>query len=75
MAGDSGGAAEAVADGETGFVVADPTDVDAVAAALAALLDDPARRAALGAEARAPAAAELSYDVLAARLAEVLEPW
>jgi phosphatidyl-myo-inositol dimannoside synthase len=75
VAGDSGGAAEAVEDGATGFVVRRPTDVDAVGAALAALLDDPARRAELGAAARRRAANELSYDVLADRLAGVLDPW
>ena len=35
VAGDSGGAAEAVADGETGLVVGRPSDVSAVTAALA----------------------------------------
>ena len=40
VAGDSGGAAEAVADGETGIVVSDPDDVQSVVAAFAALLDD-----------------------------------
>jgi phosphatidylinositol alpha-1,6-mannosyltransferase len=74
VAGDSGGAAEAVEDGRTGFVVRRPADVEAVGAALATLLDDPERRAALGAEARRRAAG-LSYDVLATRLAAVLDPW
>ncbi len=40
VAGDSGGAAEAVADGETGLVVEAPDSVAATAAALAQLLDD-----------------------------------
>lgn len=75
VAGNSGGAAEAVADGETGLVVDDPTDVGAVAGALAALLDDAPRRAAMGAAARRRAERELSYDVLAARLAGVLGAW
>ena len=43
VAGDSGGGAEAVADGETGVVVRHPDDPLAVAAALAPLLDDAAR--------------------------------
>lgn len=72
IAGDSGGAAEAVDDGVTGTVVRPPDDVDAVAAAIEALLDDPARRAAMGRAARARAVAEFSYDVLAARLGKAL---
>jgi phosphatidylinositol alpha-1,6-mannosyltransferase len=68
VAGDSGGAADAVADGETGLVVRRPDDPAAVAAALARLLDDAGLRARLGAAARARAAAEFDYDVLAARL-------
>jgi phosphatidyl-myo-inositol dimannoside synthase len=75
VAGASGGAAEAVADGETGVVVRTPGDPAAVAGALAGLLDDPARRAALGAAARRRAVAEFGYDVLARRLAEVLARW
>ena len=51
VAGDSGGAAEAVADGETGLVVDRPSEVSAVTAALARLLDDPERRRAMGAAA------------------------
>jgi len=75
VAGDSGGAAEAVVDGETGEVVRHPGDVDAVVAALARLLDDPARRRRMGATGRRRAVAELSYDVLAARLGDALAAW
>jgi phosphatidylinositol alpha-1,6-mannosyltransferase len=72
LAGDSGGAAEAVVDGETGLVVRHPDDVEAVAAALAELVDDPRRRAAMGERARARAEELFDYDVLAARLARSL---
>jgi phosphatidyl-myo-inositol dimannoside synthase len=75
VAGSSGGAAEAVADGVTGLIVRDPRDVGAVAAALAGLLDDPVRRAGMGAAARERAAADFGYDTLASRLAEVLCRW
>jgi phosphatidyl-myo-inositol dimannoside synthase len=75
VAGDSGGAAEAVADGETGVVVGRPSDAGAVAAALAGLLDDPDRRRAMGAAARARTVAEFGYDRLAGRLGEVLARW
>src|SRR5581483_884109 len=68
VAGQSGGSAEAVVDGETGAVVGDPRDVAAVAAALASLLDDPATRRRMGTAARARAAAEFDNDVLARRL-------
>ena len=72
VAGDSGGAAEAVSDGTTGLVVADPDEPEAVAGALAALLDDPERRSRLGADARRRAEEQFSYDHLARRLAAVL---
>ena len=72
VAGDSGGAAEAVVDGETGLVVSDPRSPDAVASALASLLDDPVRRARLGQAGRARAVADYDYDVLAARLGATL---
>jgi phosphatidylinositol alpha-1,6-mannosyltransferase len=75
IAGDSGGAAEAVADGETGLVVRRPSDAGAVAAALAGLLDDPGRRRAMGAAARARTVGEFGYDRLAHRLGEVLARW
>ena len=72
VAGDSGGAAEAVADGQTGIVVRRPDDVDEVIAAFTTLLDDPALRARMGAAGRARAVTEFSYDVLSRRLGESL---
>jgi phosphatidyl-myo-inositol dimannoside synthase len=73
VAGDSGGAAEAVADGETGFVVRRHRDPAAAAAALSRLLDDPGLRARQGQAARERAERAFSYDVLAARLDAALE--
>ena len=75
VAGDSGGAAEAVEDGVTGLVVEQPKDPVAVAEALARLLDDPTLRARMGHAARKRAVAELSHDVLAERLGKVLARW
>jgi phosphatidylinositol alpha-1,6-mannosyltransferase len=75
VAGRSGGAHEAVIDGETGIVIDDGASIDVVAGAIGALLDDPVTRKRLGAQARQRAEAEFSYDVLAARLAETLERW
>jgi phosphatidylinositol alpha-1,6-mannosyltransferase len=75
VAGDSGGAAEAVVDDETGLVVHRPDDPEAVASALARLLDDKDLRMKLGDAARTRAAAELSYDTLADRLSKALSKW
>jgi phosphatidyl-myo-inositol dimannoside synthase len=75
VAGDSGGAAEAVDDGVTGLVVRRPEDAREVAAAFEALLDDPVRRADMGQAARKRAVAEFSYDVLAERLGRSLGVW
>jgi phosphatidylinositol alpha-1,6-mannosyltransferase len=72
VAGDSGGAAEAVRHGETGMVVAHPEDPEAVAIALGRLLDDPDLRCRLGAAARSRAEEEFTYDRLAARLRAAL---
>ena len=74
VAGRSGGAAEAVVHGETGLVVDDPDDPLAVADALAVLLDDPLLRRHMGAAARARAVAEFTYDALAERLRDALDP-
>ncbi|HMJ77977.1 MAG TPA: glycosyltransferase, partial [Iamia sp.] len=73
VAGASGGAAEAVADGVTGRIVTDPTDVGAVARALEAYLDDPIGRAEAGRAARDRAVADFSYDGLAATLQAALD--
>jgi phosphatidylinositol alpha-1,6-mannosyltransferase len=68
VAGDSGGAAEAVAHGESGMVVSNPSDPEAVAGALEQLLADPELRRRQGEAARSRAVQEFSYDVLAERL-------
>jgi phosphatidylinositol alpha-1,6-mannosyltransferase len=73
VAGDSGGAADAVEDGETGLVVRKPDDPEAVAAALAVLLDDPALRQRMGAAGRRRAEVGFSYDRLAVQLDAALE--
>jgi phosphatidyl-myo-inositol dimannoside synthase len=72
VAGDSGGAAEAVADGETGIVIRDPENVQSVADAFASLLDDDALRLQMGEQSRRRVLAEFSYDVLAQRLGATL---
>ena len=73
VAGDSGGAADAVVDGETGLVVTEPRDPGAVATALGQLLDDPDRRRRMGDAGRARAVAGFTYDHLAAQLAGALD--
>jgi phosphatidylinositol alpha-1,6-mannosyltransferase len=73
VAGRSGGAADAVADGKTGLVVQHPGDRHEVADALDALLRDPERRRVMGDVARARVEAEFTYDHLAKRLADALE--
>jgi phosphatidylinositol alpha-1,6-mannosyltransferase len=70
VAGRSGGSHEAVADGETGYVV-EPHDTAAVRAAIERLLDDAALRARMGAAARERAVGEFSYERLVARLEPV----
>ena len=70
VAGRSGGAHEAVADGETGYVVS-PRAVDEVRGALDVLCHDAARRAEMGRAARERAVSEYSYNGLVARLAPV----
>ncbi len=75
VAGDSGGAAEAVEDGETGIVVRRPADPRAVADALDELLRDPTRRAAMAVAGRARAVDGFSYDALAQRLGAALQAW
>jgi phosphatidylinositol alpha-1,6-mannosyltransferase len=73
LAGDSGGAPDAVREGETGYVVGG-SDVPAVAARLAELLADPARARAMGAAGRAWVEKEWRWETKAARLTELLRP-
>jgi phosphatidylinositol alpha-1,6-mannosyltransferase len=75
VAGASGGAADAVEDGVTGLVVAEPRDPEAVAAALATLLDDAGLRARMGEAARRRAVEQFGWDELAGRLGAALRRW
>ncbi|MDP1793224.1 MAG: glycosyltransferase family 4 protein, partial [Acidimicrobiales bacterium] len=72
IAGNSGGAADAVLDGVTGRVIDPATDAHAVARALNDLLDHPDRAAEMGRAARQRALLDFSYDDLAARLDNAL---
>jgi phosphatidylinositol alpha-1,6-mannosyltransferase len=71
VAGKSGGAPDAVLQGETGFVV-DGEDVDAVAGAVIGLLLDRDRAATMGAAGRAWVEREWTWDATAASLADML---
>jgi phosphatidylinositol alpha-1,6-mannosyltransferase len=73
VAGRSGGAHEAVVDGETGLVVDDPSDPRAVARALHVLLEDEPMRHRFGRAARERAENDFDYDLLAGRLKSALE--
>jgi phosphatidylinositol alpha-1,6-mannosyltransferase len=72
VAGDSGGAPEAVVHGETGLLVERPGVPSEVASALERLIGDPSERHRLGQQSRRRAADLFAYDVLAARLAAYL---
>ncbi len=72
VAGDSGGAADAVVDGSTGVVVRRPQDPGDVAAALRQMLSDARLRRRMGDEARRRACRDFDYDALAAKLAAAL---
>jgi phosphatidylinositol alpha-1,6-mannosyltransferase len=72
VAGRSGGAHEAVVDGETGVVVDRPQDPGSVALALRRLLADPELRRQMGEAGRRRAVASFDYARLAPRLADAL---
>jgi phosphatidylinositol alpha-1,6-mannosyltransferase len=72
VAGDSGGAPDAVQDGRTGVVV-DGRNLDAVTDAVAGLLGDRAVRDRMGAAGRAWVETSWRWDVIAARLDELLQ--
>jgi phosphatidyl-myo-inositol dimannoside synthase len=72
VGGDSGGAPDAILDGETGYVVGG-RDVSGLAARLTALLDDPAGARAMGEKGRAWVERDWSWDAAAARLHSLIE--
>lgn len=67
----SGGIPETIVDGETGLLV-DEHDVDAMAAAMLSLLNDPERAEAMGRAARNRVEAKFTHDRTAARLREIM---
>ena len=71
IAGDSGGAPDAVLDGETGYVVPG-NDANAVADRLIQLLCDPAGAAAMGEKGRAFIDREWTWDIVAERFQGLL---
>jgi len=71
VGGDSGGAPDAVREGETGFVVGG-RDVAALAARLTDLLTDPAKAKAMGAAGREWVEREWRWETQAARLTRLL---
>jgi phosphatidylinositol alpha-1,6-mannosyltransferase len=71
VVGDSGGARESLVDGETGILV-DGKRTEAVADAVAGLLADPARAAAMGAAGRERVLRDHTWPQIAGRLAEWL---
>jgi phosphatidylinositol alpha-1,6-mannosyltransferase len=72
VAGTSGGAPEAVREGDTGFVV-EPRSPTAVATAITALLDDPAKAAAMGRAGRAWVEDRWSWGSIARTFSELLD--
>ncbi len=73
VGGDSGGAPDAVREGETGYVVGG-RDVPAIAARVADLLADPVRAKAMGAAGRAWVEQEWRWETQAARMTRLLQP-
>ncbi len=72
VAGRSGGSAEAVVDGTTGFVVDRPDDVGSVVRAIERVLDDDSLRRSMGSVARRRVETHYTYDLLARRLDDAL---
>jgi phosphatidyl-myo-inositol dimannoside synthase len=72
VAGDSGGAEDAVVDGVTGVMIRHADDAREAAGAFERLLDDPVLRHAMGRAGRSRAVEEFSYDGLAERLGVAL---
>lgn len=73
IAGNSGGAAEAVVGGETGLIVEDPQDLTQVCVALESLLKSSEERLRMGSAARNRTVDSFDYDKLAARLEAAID--
>jgi phosphatidylinositol alpha-1,6-mannosyltransferase len=73
IAGNSGGAADAVLDGLTGKVAQNPSDVAQVASTVSQLLDDSFLRSLMSVASRERALNTFDYNVLAKSLAQVLK--
>jgi phosphatidylinositol alpha-1,6-mannosyltransferase len=74
LVGDQDGSAEAVIQGENGFIV-DPFDLDAHASRVLALAADPALRTAMGEAARARAVRDFSYRRFVAEHRALFNRW
>jgi phosphatidylinositol alpha-1,6-mannosyltransferase len=74
VAGNSGGAPDAVREGETGYVV-DGQNVEHIAARITELLKDPALRARMGQAGRKWVQSEWTWDHSYARLKALLDGW
>jgi phosphatidylinositol alpha-1,6-mannosyltransferase len=72
VGGDSGGAPDAILEGETGYVVGGQ-DVPALAARLAELLSDPAGAKAMGDKGRAWVERDWNWDLIASRLRALID--
>lgn len=72
IAGDSGGAPDAVLDGRTGYVVPG-SDLSAVAGRVGELLQDPVKAAAMGEEGRRWVQREWTWPTISGRLTDLLE--
>jgi phosphatidylinositol alpha-1,6-mannosyltransferase len=72
IGGDSGGAPDAILDGESGYVVPG-RDVDALTGRLIALLSDPAGARAMGEKGRAWVERDWSWDLTANRLQAIID--
>jgi phosphatidylinositol alpha-1,6-mannosyltransferase len=75
VAGNSGGAGEAVEDGVTGLLAKEGASVSQLTRMFRELLDDPGRRSAMAAAGRVRAERRFSYDVLAGQLEDALTEW
>ncbi|HVT70932.1 MAG TPA: glycosyltransferase family 4 protein [Trebonia sp.] len=72
VGGDSGGAPDAILDGETGYVVGG-RDIPALEQRLIALLADPARAKTMGEKGRAWVERDWNWDLIASRLRALIE--